>query len=254
MPITVKLDVSKAVEAARTLKRQVPFILAKTLTDTAKQAQAATKTSLTTKSAFTLRNTWTESSIRAKPASKDSPNGRIEADVHTDFSRRSDATDYLALQEDNYVKMAAHAYLCIPTDALYALCGGRRSIIPDSLKPRALLNFSDKQFSYEVTKGRNKGTRRSAGKGPSVRGWVFFNSYPVRGGREFLHTKSGARGIWGRRANDQKAFLMYVMVRQTKSTRGRFHMEQVVRETAESSWQANWDKNWADMFARGIRF
>ena len=250
MPITINVDISGAVAEVKLAQRQIPFIAAKTLTDAAKQGQKDSIGSLTTRSRFTLRNTWTSSSIRIKPATKTV----LRADVHTDFSRRPGATDYLALQEENYVKVANHRYLCIPTDALYALCGGRSRIIPDSLKPAALLNYCDKEFHYNVTKGRHKGQTRRVGSGPSVRGYVFFNStHTSGGGRKFLTTKSGARGIWGRQANSQKAYLLYVMVRNTKNVRKRFFMEEVVREAVDTTWRRNWDKNWAEAFAKGVR-
>ncbi len=250
VPITIKVDISKAVAEVKLAHRQIPFIAAKTLTDTAKGAQKETITSLTSRSRFTLRNTWTSSSIRIKPATKT----ELQADVHSDFSRRPGATDYLAMQEDNYVKVSSHTYLCIPTDALYALCGGRSRLIPDSLKPAALLNYCDKEFQYNITKGKHKGQVRTVGNGPAVRGFVFFNStHTSGGGRKYLTTKSGARGIWGRRANSQQAYLLYVMVRNTKSVRRRFYMEEVVREAVDANWRQNWDKNWADAFAKGVR-
>lgn len=250
MPVTISVDISGAVAEVKLAQRQIPFIAAKTLTDTAKQGQKDTIGSLTSRSRFTLRNTWTSSSIRIKPATK----AQLQADVHSDFSRRPGATDYLAMQEENYVKVANHTFLCIPTDALYALCGGRSRIIPDSLKPAALLNYCDKEFRYNVTKGRHKGQTRSVGNGQSFRGFVFFNStHTAGGGRRFLTTKSGAKGIWGRRVNSRDAHLLYVMVHNTRSVRKRFYMEEVVREAVDTNWRKYWDKNWADAFARGVR-
>ncbi len=250
MPVTIKVDITDAVAGIRFAQRQIPFIAAKTLTDTAKAAQKSTVDSLRSRSNFTLRNAWTQSSIRIKPATK----SELRADVHTDFSRRVGATDYLALQDADYVKVSDHTYLCIPTDTLRALAGGNSKIIPDALKPRALLNYCDRQFQYEATKGRHKGTMRLAGGGPSVRGWIFFNSVRTAGGgRKPLLTKSGAKGIWGRRVNDQKPFLMYVMVRHTGSVRRRFFMEEVVQETVDATWRKNWDRNWEEAFAKGVR-
>jgi phage repressor protein C with HTH and peptisase S24 domain len=126
MPITINVDITGAIQEARIAQRQIPFIAAKTLTDTAKGAQQDTRSSLKSRSAFTLRNAWTSDNIRIKPATKTV----LIADVHTDFSRRASATDYLALQEDAYVKVSDHSFLCIPTDALYALAGGSQQNYP----------------------------------------------------------------------------------------------------------------------------
>ena len=175
MPVTVKIEgVSRLLDNLRDLeKRQIPFILAKSLTDTAKDAQKASQQSLTERSAFTLRNKWTEGGIRIKPALKSSAGGRIEADVHTDLAKGG-GVDYLQIQDSDYVRApTGHHYLCIPTDILRRMAGGKSAIIPDELRPANLLRYADGKFKYAVTRGKMKGTLRRV-RSPAVRGMVFF--------------------------------------------------------------------------------
>lgn len=251
MPVTVKIEgVSRLLDNLRDLeKRQIPFILAKSLTDTAKDAQKASQQSLTERSAFTLRNKWTEGGIRIKPALKSSAGGRIEADVHTDLAKGG-GVDYLQIQDSDYVRApTGHHYLCIPTDILRRMAGGKSAIIPDELRPANLLRYADGKFKYAVTRGKMKGTLRRV-RSPAVRGMVFFTD---SGGMP-IHLKSGARGIWGRTIGDpRQAYLLYVMVEHTKSIRKRFFLEDVVKEVVEESFARNWEKNWNELYAKGFR-
>lgn len=253
MQLSVKLEgVGKAIADLKDFQsRQLPFVLAKSLTDTAKDAQAAVQASLTEVSRFELRNNWTRQGIRIKPAVKTAAGGRIEADVHTDLSRNG-SDDYLARQEEDYtrVPVGGHQYLCVPTDTLRRMAGGKNALIPDDLRPSNLLRYADGKFKYAVTKGKMKGALRSVSRASPIRGMVFFtdsNGVPLK-------TRSGARGIWGRTVGDpRQAYLLYVMVRQTRSVRRRFFMEEIVTDSAEQNFAKNWEKNWNDLFAKGFR-
>jgi hypothetical protein len=121
-------------------KRQLPFALASSLTQTAKDIQAKELEILPTM--FTLRTKWyqpkTKYGINVDPATK----GNLKARVFSD-------ADWLALQEQGGEKIPhkGRVMLAMPSTNVRRSKSG---IIPPAMRPRALLS------GYYIKRGRGK--------------------------------------------------------------------------------------------------
>jgi hypothetical protein len=193
---TVNIDTTKYVAGVREFAvKQLPFVIAKTLTDTVKDGQIEVQRNVDR--AFKLRNSWTKQGIRIKPADKKGNAGRIEADVHTDTANRTTgAPDYLARQEDGGEKVpyGERHYIAVPTKYLRQMAPG---IIPAELRPKALLGAVGGRYTARTRKGQI-----------AIR-----NQVRVRGFEFFLQKlKRGDMAILGRYMTDRDAYPFYLLI------------------------------------------
>jgi hypothetical protein len=235
---TVTVDATKYVAGVRDLEaKQLPFMMAKTLTDTAKDAQAEVKRNV--RAAFKLRNTWTESGIRIKPADKKGNNGRIEADVHTDTANRTTgAPDYLGRQEEGGEKVpyGGRQYIAVPTIYLRRMAPG---VIPAELRPRNLLGAVGGRFAVRTRKGQIalRNQRR-------VRDFVFF----------LQNLKKGELAILGRYITEREAYPFYILIPHAHVRRSHLEMVKTVESVANDRFGRHWDENWRSLYSNGLRF
>ena len=234
MPIRTSVDITKAVAGLHSLQKdQIPFALARTLTFTAKDAQAAVKASLPSK--FTLRNRFMENGIRIKPAEKN--DGRIEADVHTFTSNsRTGAPGFMDKQENGgeRVPVQGRHHLAVPTRYLRQMAP---DVIPTELRPSTLLGIIGDRYSTRNKKGQVSlvSTRR-------VRGLVFF----------LQELKGGNSAIMGRYFTDRAAYPFYLLIPDAQN-RPRLGMADTVNRTAQANLLKNWEESWRGIFAKGLR-
>jgi hypothetical protein len=216
--------------------KQLPFVLAKSLTDTAKDSQAEVKRNV--RAAFKLRNTWTESGIRIKPADKRGNQGRIEADVHTDTAnRKTGAPDYLGRQEEGGEKVpfGGHQFIAVPTRYLRQMAPG---VIPAELRPRNLLGATGGKFATSNRKGQTVNRRQVR-----VRGFVFF----------VQKLRGGDMAIMGRYITDRDAYPFYLLIRSARVKRSHMEMVKTVTRVANDRFGRHWDENWRQLYANGLR-
>jgi hypothetical protein len=234
---TVKVDATKYVEGVRDLeKRQLPFIMAKTLTDTVKDGQAEVKRNV--RGAFKLRNTWTEQGIRITPADKRGNNGRIEADVHTDTANRATgAPDYLGLQETGGEKVphGGRHYLAIPTRYLRQMAPG---VIPAELRPRNLLGAVGGRFAVRSRKGQIAMRNQTR-----VRDFVFF----------LQKLKHGEMAILGRYITDRDAYPFYILIPEARVKKSGLDMQKTVERVANERFGRHWEANWRQIYSSGLK-
>ncbi len=211
-------------------------MVAKTLTDTARDAQADVKRNVSR--AFKLRNTWTTQGIRIKPASKNGKDGRIEADVHTDTAnRKTGAPDYLGRQEDGGTKVpyGNHEYLAVPTKYLRQMAPG---IIPAELRPRALLGAVGGRFSATNRRGQVAIRNQKI-----VNGFVFF----------IQKLRGGDLAIMGRPFQERYAYPYYLLIRSANVRRSQLDMENTVERTVQDRFARHWESNWKALYSSGLR-
>ena len=238
MELRVKLDAAALLEGLDDLqKKQIPYALAKTLTDCVKDGQSAVQESLGSK--FELRNNFTRQGIRIKPADK--RGDRIEADVHTDTANRSSgAPDYLGQQEVGGEKVphGGHQYIAVPTVYLRILAPG---VIPAELRPKNLLRAVGGR--YDTTRRTKGGERQIALRNQKlVRGMVFF----------LQRLEDGHMAILGRYANAHDAYPFYLLISET-DVKPRLEMEKTVRDAVEKSFPVNWQENFRRIMAKGLK-
>jgi len=234
----VSVDASKYIAGVRNLEtKQLPFILAKTLTDTVKDGQAEVQRNV--RAAFKLRNTWTERGIRIKPADKKGNNGQIEADVHTDTANRATgAPDYLGRQEEGGEKVpyGGRQFIAVPTKYLRQMAPGA---IPAELRPKNLLGATGGQFIYRGRKGQ-----QVTGRQKRVRGFEFF----------LQKLKHGEMAILGRYFTDRDAYPFYLLIPHARVKRSGLEMVRTVERVANDRFGRHWDRNWQQAYASGLRF
>lgn len=237
---TVKVDATKFVANVRDFeKKQLPFVMAKTLTNTVQDAQAVVKQNAAR--AFSLRNDWTQRGIRIKPAQKKGNEGRIEADVHTDTgNHKSGAPDYLGRQEDGGEKVpfGGHHYIAVPTDTFRKRFPG---VIPAELRPRNLLSDSAQKYGRYAIKNRKGQIALRNQK--IVRGYVFF----------IQKTKDGKMAIMGRPAAGKEAFPFYWLISRAHVKKSGLEMRDTVEKVANERFGPNWEKNWKQIYASGLK-
>lgn len=233
----VNLDISEFVAGRRKFEeKQLPFVTAKTLTDTARDAQAGVQNNV--RQAFTLRNEWTVRGIRFKPASKKGNNGRIEADVHTDTAnRKTGAPDYLGRQESGGTKVpyGGHQYLAVPTKYLRRMASG---VIPAELRPKALLGATAGLFPAHQKNGKT-GFRSQR----IVNGFVFF----------VQRLRGRDLAIMGRPIAERYAYPYYLLIHGANVKRSKLQAEKTVNQIARERFGQNWEANWRYVYASGIR-
>ncbi len=234
MPIRTSVDITKAIEGLHSLQKdQIPFALAKSLTATAKDGQAAVKAALPSK--FTLRNRFVEGGIRITPAKKNGP--RIEADVHTyTANSNSGAPGFMARQEsgEERVPVQGRHHIAVPTRYLRQMAP---NAIPTELRPRVLLGIVGDRYSTRNKKGQISlvSTRR-------VRGFVFF--------LQQMH--DGNSAIMGRYFSDRDAYPFYLLIPDAQ-VRPRLGMAEIVDRVAQANLLKNWEEAWRGIFAKGLR-
>jgi hypothetical protein len=232
---SVKLDATKAVQGLHDLqKKQLPFVMASALTNTAKDAQGIVQAGLS--QTFHLRNNWTQQGIRIRPAEK--KQWPITADVHTDTAnRQTGAPDYLGLQEDGGEKVpyGGRHYLAIPTRYLRQMAPG---VIPQELRPKNLLGAVQGRYA-----GRNKKGQIALKNQKIVKGFSFF----------LQKLKTGEMAILGRYFTDREAYPFYLLVPEGK-VKPSLHMEKTVEKAVNDRFTRNWEVIWNDVMRRGLRF
>jgi hypothetical protein len=234
---TVTIDTTKYVAGVRELaEKQLPFVMAKTLTDVVKDGQAEVQRNVDR--AFKLRNDWTRKGIRIKPADKKGNSGRIEADVHTDTENRTTgAPDYLGRQEDGGEKVpyGGRHYIAVPTKYLRQMAPG---IIPAELRPKALLGAVGGRYTARSRKGQ-LALRNQV----RVRGFVFF----------LQRIKDGNMAILGRYMTDRDAYPFYLLISSANVKKSALDMEATVERIANDRFPRHWEENWRTVFANGVR-
>jgi hypothetical protein len=234
---TVTVDATKYVAGVRDLEaKQLPFIMAKTLTDTAKDGQSEVKRNV--RAAFKLRNTWTEQGIRIKPADKKGNSGRIEADVHTDTANRTTgAPDYLGRQEEGGEKVpyGGRQFIAVPTKYLRRMAPG---VIPAELRPRNLLGATGGRFIARGKKGQIALRNQKR-----VRDFVFF----------LQKLQKGEMAIMGRYFLEREAYPFYILIPHARVRRSALEMEKTVERVANDRFVRHWDDNWRSLYASGLR-
>jgi hypothetical protein len=229
------------------LEKHIPYILARTLTNTAVGAEMAVRATLPGK--FTLRNTFTEKGIRFKAAQKNA--AIVQAEVFTDTAnRRSGAPDYLGRQETGGEKCPVNGrmHIAIPMPALWQLIGGKGRPIPAEMRPRTLLSgyvgqrYAD--FRYKKNKYTGERERQLLLRPVKlVRGWIFF-----------LQPKDNPRWIMGRKAdgNERDIHPMYKLVGAV-TVPPRLDMIPTVQSFVDAHFVEEWEKMWLAAAAKGIR-
>ena len=159
--LEIKVDVDGPMRGLAELAAdQLPFVLARTLTQTAKDAQSAVR--LLERGVFQLRNDWTVRNTKITPATKE----KLAAEVYTDTeNRQTGAPDYLNPQSEGALKVPheGHHYLAVPTRYLYRYTPRNRPL-PDNLRPAALLPAGAKEateYAGTFNGGRNNGEKRA---------------------------------------------------------------------------------------------
>lgn len=163
--ISLKCDVDAAIAEVTSLQEdQLPFIIARSLTVTAQEAQKAVR--MVEGQVFQNRNDWTVRNTKITPATKQT----LASEVYTDTeNRKTGAPDYLAKQEDGgeRVPLGGHKYLAIPTRYLWKYTPSSRPL-PDNLRPSALLPAGAKiaeEYGGSFSSGsRATGTKRVIGR------------------------------------------------------------------------------------------
>ncbi|MDO8421117.1 MAG: hypothetical protein Q7S99_03045 [Parvibaculum sp.] len=127
----------------RTTRDQLPFVMAKTLTDTAKDAQTTLRSDMAGK--MTLRSTWAAKGIRITPARKSDGFSHMRAEVGSkDWFMADQLDDASSIRAPKTSK-----YRYIPKAAR----PNKASKIPKRLSPGAVLNG---KYAF-VTKSKNGG-------------------------------------------------------------------------------------------------
>ena len=173
-------------------KEQLPFTIARTLTLLAQDGQAAGRDD--ERRVFKLRNDWTTRNTRIKPATKQA----LVAEVFTDTSnRRTGAPDYLEGQDTGKTRVPVNGrqHIAVPTKYLIAMVGG--GVIPDELRPKAMLGYAQNGGKLMGRTGKLRGASAA------VRGMYFF----------LVQLKKGGYAILGRAVHDTDAYPMYLLVK-----------------------------------------
>lgn len=235
MILTAKVDASAAIAGLNELEKQhLPFALAKTLTLCAKAGQARVQEGLGGK--FTLRNTFTMRGIRIKPALKVAR--RQIADVHTATENRKTGIDYMVKQETGGEKVphGGSMHIAVPTRFLRMLAGGPSAIIPQELRPRALLGAVAGRYSGTTSKGQ-----------------IALRPQRITKGYEFWKEEiDGHLAIWGRQVDSREIKPMYWLVPEVKM-RDAFHMHADVQKAVDESFPGIWEETWRKMHLKGLR-
>jgi len=205
MGLTIKVNIDGPLKAFRDLRtNQLPFTIARALTMTAIDGQAAMRD--LEGSVFTMRNDWLIRNTRIKAATREN----LVAEVYEDTrNRKGSAPDYLSDQESGGVRTGfvwwnRVEYRAIPTKYLNPFNG----VIPRELAAQNLLNAVDGKYTVTVTKrvGDFKYKRNAIRKQKLVQNMVFF----------VVTLKSGTLALCGRQARENNAIPFYVLETSAK--------------------------------------
>lgn len=214
----IKVDISGPLAAFQNLRRdQLPWTIARALTKTAQDGQAAGRR--LEGEVFKLRNDWTVRNTRIRPATKT----ELTSIVFTDTSNHvTGAPDYLGPQQDGAEKVPHNGrmHIAIPTTYLRQITGN--GPIPDRYRPRTMLQFAQ---AGPPTKGQMR--KRNA----AIRdGWYYF----------MQTLRSGVDCIMGRYVHDPRdaARVFYLLVTEAQ-IRGRFPLEKTVIQICDARFEDN---------------
>lgn len=232
MPLlSMKVDVDGPLRGMQSLRtEQLPFTIARSLTMTAQEGQAAAR-GLEWR-VFKLRNDWTVRNTKIQAATKQTLTALVFTDTE---NRKSGAPDYLPRQEEGGEKIpvGGRQHLAIPTKFLRAMAPG---IISDELRPKAMLEYA--QF------GGKRHTRRGGLRGQSaaIRGMIFF----------LATLKTGRMAIMGRYFTDSRtAYPMYLLIPEA-SISPEFPMESAVQSVVEASFPENFRRAATETMANDL--
>jgi hypothetical protein len=216
--IGIKVDTDKPRAALADLRsEQLPWTIARALTKTAQDAQAAGRK--LAGSVFRLRNDWTVRNIKIKAATKN----QLMSVVLTDTcNAKTGAPDYLPPQEDGGEKVPLRGRLHIAIPSTYLRQITNNGPIPDKYRPRTMLQFA--QIGPPTKKEMRK--RRAAIRD----GWYYF-----------LQTlSSGAHVIMGRYVADARdqARVFYLLVTEA-NIRRRFPLQDTAIDVVDQRWPEN---------------
>lgn len=245
---TVTVDAKGLMADMKGLEKQIPYILARSLTNTAIGAEMDVRAKLPGQ--FTLRNTFTQKGIRYKAAQKNA--NIVQAEVFTDTeNRKTGAPDYLGRQETGGEKFPHNGrmHIAIPMPALWQLIGGRNHPIPTELRPKNLLSgfVGGRYADFRSKKNKYTGEReRQLLLRPVklVKGWIFFEQR-ARGGADY---------VMGRRADGHERDIhpMYKLVPEV-TVLPRLGMIPTVQSYVDAHFVEEWEKMWIAAAAKGIR-
>lgn len=230
----MNVDATELVAGLNELQhKSLPFAMAKTLTGCVQRGQAAVVGGLDSK--FILRNNFVRQGIRFKPAEKNST--RIEADVHTKLDTGSHP-DFMGDQEAGGEKVpwGGHRYIAVPTKFLIGMVG-ERSVIPQELRPRALLTAVGGRYTAVKRSGQIalRNQRRAAG-------------FDI-----FVQTLAdGHPAIMARYFTDRDAYPWYLLIPEAH-IKPRLEMEQTVDKAVQAAFPELWAENWRAIMAKGLK-
>lgn len=218
--MSAKVDISGPLAAFQGLRReQLPWTIARALTMTAQDAQAATRD--VERRVFKLRNDWVVRNTKIKPAQKTI----LRAEVLTDTeNRETGAPDFLSMQQNGgeRVPVGGRMHRAVPTTYLRKICPG---IIPDEMRPKAMLKFAEIGGKYVTRRGRLRGQSATS------RGMVFF----------LQKLPGGSQAIYGRYITDKRAYPMYVLIPEAH-LRAIFPMFPTVEAVVNARFAENFKK------------
>lgn len=249
MSFTVTVDASGFIAQRHELEaKHLPFALASALTAVAQDAQAEVRRNV--RSAFKLRNSWTEAGIRVKAANTTGVAASFQGTtvarsiasmVYTDTeNRKTGAPDYLGRQESGGEKVqhAGGEFIAIPTKYLRQFAP---TTVPNELRPRNLLGAANGRFLYTGRKGQQVNGRQRV-----IRGFVFFKQ----------KMKDGRWAILARVASDKQArdvIPFYILVPSARVPESSMHMVDTVTRVAQDRFERQWNIAWQRIYRNGIR-
>jgi hypothetical protein len=241
--LSLKADISGPLQGIeQLLVEDLPFTIARFLTMQAQSGQEAARAG--ERSVFKLRNDWTTQQTKITPAKKTT----LFSEVFTDTSnRKTGAEDYLPRQDEGgeKVPIAGHNFLAIPTRYLRRIAPG---IIPDSLRPKALLPPGVQMGATYTGSFVVKGVRPRRALGRDARKKLGSNDFAA-----FIQTtKAGTLCIFVRHGGVGNirgvadAEPWYTLVRSAH-IRPRFPMEDLVQAAVDANLDKNFDRAAAEV-------
>jgi hypothetical protein len=241
MPIlSMSVDVDGPLKAFADLRQnQLPFTIARALTMTAQDSQAAMR-ELEGK-VFRLRNDWLVQNTRIKAATTTN----LVAQVYEDTRNRSgSAPDYLSDQETGglrvgFVRWNGNVYRAVPTKYLNPFGG----VIPRELAAQNLLGAVNGKYTITVMKrvGDFKYQRNAVRRQNRVQTMAFF----------VVKLKDGTLALCGRNAGSQEAIPLYILVAGAHVS-GIFPAFDTVSEVATAKFPENLTKAATETIANDL--
>ncbi len=242
--MSMSLDITKAVEALTDLeKTQLPYAVARVLTECAASAQHSVQKVVSPGSSFpfTIRNAWTSKSIGLRRAEKGTL--PLQAAVIADTTNEHGG-NYLALQDAGGEKVPhnGHEHIAVPSDKLIQMVG-KGNIIPAELRAKNLIAEAAHSGKYVKTlrSGKRKDEKVLASQ-KIVRGFVFF-----------LQKAGGVDAIMGRYITDRQAYVFYWLVPEAR-IKAIFPFERLCETAIKEGWVTIWERVWNTIRVKGIKF